>query len=129
MQAHLRLPEPPLTPPSPFGPPRQREITPRLVIGVIYTGLRRSRVRWEALFDPPLERALNAILANMELHASQCTLMRAIAKREPPALQESIVLLAANKDGGRWPVAYLTADAGELDFPALQDALRAIGGL
>jgi hypothetical protein len=103
---------------------------PELVIGVLFTGVRRSSSRWRLLYAPPLTLAecLSRILDDLGTQAWATGLVRANPEREPPPLRESIVLHTAGKDVGRWPLAYLTADVGRIDLPALRQAFRDIGG-
>jgi hypothetical protein len=103
---------------------------PELVIGVIFTGLRPSASRWRLLYAPPLTLAecLRRVLEDVRTDPWNAGLMRANPDREPPIFQKAVILHTAGKGESRWPLAYLTADVGTLDFPALRQAFREIGG-
>lgn len=104
---------------------------PELVIGVQFTGVRPSASRHAFLYAPPLTLAecLTRILDDLSIQ-SWCTgLTRANPDREPPIFRDAIILHTAGKGVSRWPLAYLTADVGRIDLPALRQAFRDIGGL
>lgn len=103
---------------------------PELVIGVIFTGVRPSRSKWRLFYCPPLTlaEALTRLLEDVSTPAWNAGLARAIPEREPPIFRDAVILHSAGKGEGRWPLAYLTADAGELDVPALRKAFAGIGG-
>lgn len=102
--------------------------TPKLVIWVVVTGLDGSRLRTLNLYDPPLDQALRAILREVNAHAGDVGLIRCNDAREPPCLHGALAVVSFNADGGRWPLAYLTAAVGDLDHDAIRKAFLAIGG-
>jgi hypothetical protein len=104
---------------------------PELVIGVQFTGVRKSASGWRLLYVPPLTLAecLTRILEDVRTDPWKAGLINIaanpeLALREPPCLRQAIMLHSAAKGEGRWPLAYLSAHVGRIDFPALRQAFR-----
>jgi hypothetical protein len=103
---------------------------PELVLGVIFTGVRPSASRWRLLYSPPLtlKECLTRILEDLRTDAWNAGLVKANPDREPPIYREAVILHSAGKGESRWPLAYITADVGRIDLPALRQAFRELGG-